>query len=216
MKTLLSIILLCLPAAAEQRATYDIGVKYRIDAGQAAITRPVRTGTGSPNGRDACSGAGEMYFQTDAAPGSSIWGCTTAGAANTAVWTLQGGGTAITRTITAGFINGGSALSAGTMFPKYAVCTTMASAGTFQAYTIQVDVGAATFKLWKNSNSSALPTAGDSISTSGFSISGATRAHSTTLTDLSSTSFSAGDNVCVQLAAVSGGTTDAKLILEYQ
>lgn len=216
MKILLTIAILCLPLAADPRPTYDIAVKYRIDAGQAAVTRPARTGTGSPNGRDACASLGELYFQSDAAAGANMWGCTTTGDSSTAVWTLQGGGAAVRRTITAGFVNGGSTLASGTTFPQYAVCTTLAVAGTIQAYTIQVNAGGVTFKLWKNSSASALPTVSDSISTSGFSISGATKVHSATLTDLSTTSLSAGDNLCVQLSAVSGAPTDAKLILEYQ
>lgn len=210
MKQLLALLVLCAPAMA-QRPTYDIGVRYRIDAGAASITRPNRTGTGSPVGRDGCSSVGETYFQSDATAGKNLFYCTTTGAAGTAVWTPQ---TAL-RTISAGFVNGGSALTAGTTFPQYAVCTTAAGAGTLVGYTIQVDTGTATFKLWKNSSATALPTVSDSISTSGFAISSGTKVHSTTLTDLASTTFAAGDNLCVQLSAVSGSATDAKIILEY-
>ena len=92
MRYILTIIILCLPVIGQQRATYDIGVKYRIDAGTAAITRPSRTGAGSPAGRDACSFPGETYFQTDAAAGQNIWGCTREGSSDVAVWKLMGNG----------------------------------------------------------------------------------------------------------------------------
>ena len=56
----------------------------------ASKTAPNRSGTGSPNGRDNCTTAGETYFQTDATAGSNIWACTAAGTPGT--WTLEGAG----------------------------------------------------------------------------------------------------------------------------
>jgi len=210
MRQLFAVFLFCLPAMA-QRPTYDVAIKYRIDAGGASITRPNRTGTGSPAGRDGCSVVGETYFQSDATPGKNLFYCTTTGDSGTAVWTAQ---TAL-RVISAVFSGAGSALTAGTTVPQYAACTTLAGAAKLMGYSILVDTGTATFKVWKNSSATAIPTVSDSISTSGFSIASGTKVHSTTLTDLSTTTFAAGDNLCVQLSAVSGSVTDAKLILEY-
>jgi len=73
------------------QTTYQSPVlKGTADSHNAAKTLPHRTGTGSPNARDACATVGETYFQTDATAGSNSWGCTTIGTPGT--WTLQGSG----------------------------------------------------------------------------------------------------------------------------
>jgi hypothetical protein len=106
-------------------------------------------------------------------------------------------------------------LTAGTTAPLYAQCTTMPVSGFWTGYTIKVDAGTATWKVWKNSSATADPTISDVISTSGFSIASGTKVHSTTLSDLSSTTFAAGDNFCFQLSAVATAT-DAKLLMEWR
>lgn len=60
-----------------------------VDLHAATKTQPDRSGTGSPNARDACVTLGESYNQNDATPGSNTWKCTTVGSPG--VWTVQGG-----------------------------------------------------------------------------------------------------------------------------
>jgi len=57
-----------------------------VDFSQAGSTRPVKTGVSLP----ATCATGELFFKSDAAPGSNVYGCT-----STNVWSLQsssGGG----------------------------------------------------------------------------------------------------------------------------
>ncbi len=59
-----------------------------VDNSGASRTLPDRQGTGSPNGRDACSKVGQSYFQSDALAGANTWKCTATGTPG--VWTIQG------------------------------------------------------------------------------------------------------------------------------
>ena len=74
-----------MPLAVEAQTTINGGriFKGTLDASGAASTLPYRTGAGSPQGRDACSKAGETYFQTDPPAGQNVWACTAAGAPGT-------------------------------------------------------------------------------------------------------------------------------------
>src|ERR1700690_972782 len=67
----------------------------------ASNTYPDRSGTGSPNGRDACDQAGQSYFQTDAVPGQNAWRCTAAGTPGT--WSQASGPTVDVRNYGAPF-----------------------------------------------------------------------------------------------------------------
>lgn len=58
-----------------------------VDLHNSTKTLPNRSGTGSPNGRDNCATIGETYFQTDATPGTNIWGCTVVGSPGT--WAVE-------------------------------------------------------------------------------------------------------------------------------
>lgn len=66
-------------------------------------------------------------------------------------------------------------------------------AGTITGYSISVDAGTCTMKTWKKATGTAIPTSGDSISTSGVSISSGTHVRSTTVSDFTSTTVTAND-----------------------
>lgn len=62
----------------------DLGTQGKnVDFTAAARTKPIKTGTVLP----ASCTVGEMFFKTDAAPGSNVYGCSA-----TNIWTLQSGG----------------------------------------------------------------------------------------------------------------------------
>jgi hypothetical protein len=88
-------LLLVIPLAVNAQTTINGGRIYKgtLDASGAASTLPYRTGTGSPAGRDNCGKPGESYFQTDAAGGQNVWGCTVAGTPGT--WNQMTGGASV-------------------------------------------------------------------------------------------------------------------------
>jgi hypothetical protein len=120
-----------------------------------------------------------------------------------------------------GSIDNTTALTAGT---TTAVCDTALYAGTIYAWAAFVSPSGATatFKVWQNTSATALPAVSNSINTSGIGISSNTKVYSTTLTDFIAPSggtalvVQAGDNVCVNLSAVSGSPMYAAVKVYYQ
>lgn len=82
---------------------------------------------------------------------------------------------------------------------------------TLSAYNLLVDSGTVTVKFWKVATGTAIPTSGNSISTSGVSISSGTAIHSTTLTDFTTTTFSANDIVAMNVTAATAKFVNAVL-----
>jgi hypothetical protein len=76
--------------------------------------------------------------------------------------------------------------------------------GQITAWSFAVDTGTATVKTWKIASGTASPTVANSISTSGVSISSGTAVRSTTLTDFTTTTVSAGDIFAFDLTAFAG------------
>jgi hypothetical protein len=105
---------------------------------------------------------------------------------------------------------GGSAISTGIL--GY---VTIPIACTLNNWDIEVDAGTATVKTLKVATGTAIPTLGsNSISTSGVSISTGTAIHSATLTDFTTTAFSANDIVGADLITTSGvGYINFQLVL---
>lgn len=97
---------------------------------------------------------------------------------------------------------GGSALTGGTT----SICIPAVFAGTITAWTITVDTGTCTIKTWKKATGTAIPTASDSISTSGVAISTGTALRSTTLSDFTTTTVNANDLFIFDASSVSGAT----------
>jgi len=81
---------------------------------------------------------------------------------------------------------------------------TVPMACTIQAYNLTIDAGTITVKFWKIATGTAIPTATNSISTSGVSIASGTAIHSATLTDFTTTSIAANDIMAMAVTAVSG------------
>ena len=162
------------------------------DASAAATSKPAKTGAVLP----AVCGVGEQFFLTAATPGNNLFLCS---AANT--WTVAGVVAANQRIRAVGytFDGGGAALTAGAT--KY---LTVPFACTIGAWNIVVDTGTASVKTWKAATGTAIPTAANSISTSGVSISSGTAIHSTVLADFTSTAVAANDVIGFNLSAVAG------------
>ena len=110
-------------------------------------------------------------------------------------------------------INGaGAAITTGE-----ASAVTLQSSCTLTGYTILGGTAdTATFKMWKNASATAIPTIADVINTSGVAISSGTKVTSTTLSDFTDTTWTAGDNVIASLTAVGGVTKYAKIQLYCQ
>lgn len=95
----------------------------------------------------------------------------------------------------------GSALSVASTTTAY---VTVPFACTISAYNLLVDSGTITVKFWKVATGTAIPTSGNSISTSGVGISSGTAIHSTTVSDFTSTTVSANDIMAMNVTAASG------------
>ena len=78
--------------------------------------------------------------------------------------------------------------------------------GTIKAWNIVLDAGTCTIKVWKIAVGSAIPTAANSINTSGVSISSGTAIHSLVLTDFKTRTVADEDIVGIHLEAMSGAT----------
>lgn len=98
-----------------------------------------------------------------------------------------------------------SGLGAGTTTASTAYLT-IPFACTIKAYNLLIDTGTITVKFWKVATGTAIPTSGNSINTSGVSISSGTAIHSTTLTDFTTTAVSANDIMAMNITAVTGAT----------
>lgn len=105
------------------------------------------------------------------------------------------------RSIVVSFDGGGLTLAAGTSVPF--VCP---YGFTLQNWSICVDTGTCTLKVWKKASGTAIPTTSDSINTSGISISTGTVIESTTLSDFTNLVFAPGDIFIVQLLTTTGAT----------
>lgn len=108
----------------------------------------------------------------------------------------------------ASFDGGGSAIA--TNATAY---MTIATACTIAASNILVDTGTLTFKVWRASAGTAIPTSGGSINTSGIAISTGTALRTTTVTDYTDTTLDANDILAITLTAVSG-VTKANIFVE--
>ena len=90
---------------------------------------------------------------------------------------------------------------------------TIPYACTITDWTITSD-GTATIQLWRvTDGGTELPNNGDSMNLTGFSLATGTRIHSTTLTDLDSTSIFAFDTVGVNLAAIGAAASHVEFSL---
>ncbi len=105
---------------------------------------------------------------------------------------------------------GGVAISTG-KFPGY---LTIPYGGTITAWSIGVDVGTCTVKVWKIATGTAIPTAANAINTSGVAISSGTYVRSTTLTDFTSVAITANDILAFNIEAVAGGCTQLTFSIE--
>lgn len=78
--------------------------------------------------------------------------------------------------------------------------------GTITGYSISADTGTCTLKTWKKANGTAIPTIADVISTSGVSLATGTHIRSSTVSDFTTTTVTAGDMFMAQVTATSGPT----------
>ena len=99
------------------------------------------------------------------------------------------------------FYQGGAGLTAGQVL--YGVAS---GSCTIKSWSIQADNGTATVKVWKIAAGSSNPTVSNSINTSGVSLSSGNFVSSTTLTDFTATTVTAGDLLGFDLFAVTSAT----------
>ena len=178
-------------------------------SGNLSTPGSVTTGAGgSTTGSVALSGgtSGTVTVQPQASFTSYNFNLpTTAGSAGQPLLSAGGGSSAMTWGSAAFKTRGlvftlgdpaGSALTAGTDY------LTVPFACTISAYNLAIDAADATFrvKFWKVATGTAIPTAGNSISTSGVGVPSATAVHSTTVTDFTTLSVAANDIIAMDLA----------------
>lgn len=114
----------------------------------------------------------------------------------------------------AGFTNAGGAIAATIGLP-----VTAASACTIRAWSLSIpaaDTGTVTVKFLKIAAGTSSPAIGNSINTSGVSLSSGTHIRSTTLTDFTSLIVSQGDIIAADLITVGGSPTGLTASLECQ
>jgi hypothetical protein len=92
-------------------------------------------------------------------------------------------------------------------------------AGTITGWSMTVDNGNLTWRVWKIANGTAKPTSADSINTSGLSIPGGLspvgqHVRSTDKTDFTTLAVAAGDIFAAEVTAVSGGVVEASGAIE--
>ncbi len=168
-----------------------------VDASAAGWIPPTTTFASPPT-----AATGSVYVFTDALfPGAAVGGgsslstCRWSGSA----WVSTGGQAA--RGFGASFDGGGVALSSG-----LTAYLSVPTGGTITAWTILVDAGTCTIKVWKIAAGTAIPTVSNNINTSGVAISTGTAVHSTTVSDFTTVTVTNGDIVGVHLQAVASAT----------
>lgn len=129
-------------------------------------------------------------------------GITNAKIASTAT-VLQGG-------VGCSIDGGGSAITTG----KVKGFGTAGYAGAISAYIATCDTGTITFKAWKIAAGTAKPTVANVINTSGVGVSTGTHIRSTTVSDFTTTTVTAGDIFAFEVTAVTGSPTEAEFKLE--
>jgi hypothetical protein len=113
-----------------------------------------------------------------------------------AVFSVDGGGSAIT-----------TGTVAGTARVPFA-CTL-----TGYSITATAATGTNTIKIWAKATATSIPVTGDSINTSGVSLSTGTAVASATLSDFTDTVYAAGDMMRCSVTAVDGAATDLTVTL---
>ncbi len=124
------------------------------------------------------------------------------------VTTSGGDGTlgikAIVGGFTAHFSRGGAAIQTNDVLLTPWTCP---YSGTITDWTISVNTGTCTLKVWKKANGTAIPTIADVINTSGVSIASGTHTpRGNSLSDFTTTTVTAGDMFIAQVTATSGPT----------
>ncbi len=104
---------------------------------------------------------------------------------------------------TAHFSRGGSVIQSNDVILTPWTCP---YSGTITGYSISADSGTCTLKTWKKANGTAIPTITDVISTSGVSLATGTHIRSSTVSDFTTTTVTAGDMFMAQVTATSGPT----------
>ncbi len=122
-------------------------------------------------------------------------GLTTSAKTNVIGCTIDGGGSAIATGKVKGYI----------VVPYGA---------TIVAWTMSADTGTPVIKTWKIAAGTAVPTAANSISTSGVGLSSGTSIRSTTLTDFTSTTITANDIIAFNVESNTGSATQITFTLE--
>jgi hypothetical protein len=80
--------------------------------------------------------------------------------------------------------------------------------GTIVGWNLTVDTGICTIRVWKIASGTAKPTVANAINTAGLSISTGTAIRSSTVTDFTTTTVTAGDIFACEITAVGGGITE--------
>jgi hypothetical protein len=108
------------------------------------------------------------------------------------------------KTLSIGFTadGGGSALSTG----KIKGFVVVPFGATITGWSITADAGTATVKVWKIATGTAKPTIANVINTSGVALSSGTHVRSSTVSDFTTTTISAGDIIAFDLTAVATAT----------
>lgn len=113
-----------------------------------------------------------------------------------AVFSVDGGGSAITTGTVAGTVR----VPFGATITGWSITSTGAT-------------GTNTVKFWKHATATAIPVIGDSINTSGVSLTTGTAVNSSTLSDFTTTTVTAADMIRCAVNAVDGTATDITVTL---
>lgn len=98
-------------------------------------------------------------------------------------------------------------LTAGTTEASYDLMANVPFGCTIKSYALSLaPSGTVTVKFWRVNGGTAIPTSGNSINTSGVSISSGTAVTSSTLSDFTSTAIASGDRLVMDITAVTTAT----------
>jgi hypothetical protein len=170
--------------------------------------------TASAPGSDPASGFVRVWADTS----SGLFKCITSSGAACYFASSPSAGSQHALAFPIGSPGSGTALTTSSVSGALVVpfgCT-IGSYGSWSLALGTGDSGTLTVKYWKIATGTAIPTSANSISTSGLSLSTGTLVESSTFTDFTTTTVTAGDAIIMAVTAISGTIDSVTGILPCQ
>lgn len=177
-----------------------------INGGTTSLTLPAASGTAPTSARVLSDGtnyfAWMMQVPATTTCTNQFLRAVNGNAAGTCASVVQADLPATTKARGIPFTIGDPAGTALTVAATTTDYITVPFACTISAYNLLIDAGTITVKFWKVATGTAIPTSGNSISTSGVGIASGTAIHSATVSDFTTTTVTKDDILAMNITAV--------------